>query len=212
MGQHENLVENCPRCTLIIRLLEKVQNDGQLTKSELEAAKQIAYEKYGFKDANDFVCGTHFKNVQDKIWTSVPENIQITSKEKILKSHPISSSPYVSLTELAKQSEEKSTAYVIHSWMRSGNTLEFLALWERKHNPDFSEGGYQKLIQKCKYSGSTVTPAQWIKETNAIGMISRRGNNGGTSAHLVIACDFMMWLSAEFRLHLLGTMHMLKRQ
>ena len=48
-------------------------------------------------------------------------------------------------------------------------------------------------------------------QVNAVGIISKRGNDGGTSAHLVIACDFLMWLSAELRLHLLETMHMLKR-
>jgi hypothetical protein len=36
----------------------------------------------------------------------------------------------VSLTELARQYSEEPPGYVIQSWMRSRNTLEFLRQWE----------------------------------------------------------------------------------
>ena len=40
----------------------------------------------------------------------------------------------VSLTELARQYSEDSPGYVIQSWMRSRNTLEFLHQWEKEMN------------------------------------------------------------------------------
>ena len=35
-----------------------------------------------------------------------------------------------------------------------------------------------------------MSPQRWIKETNAIGIISKSGNNGGTYAHPDIAFEF----------------------
>jgi len=49
----------------------------------------------------------------------------------------------------------------------------------------------------------TLTPKQWITRTNAIGLISKQGKNGGTFAHPDIACDFHMWLYPEIRLNLI---------
>ena len=46
----------------------------------------------------------------------------------------------------------------------------------------------------------TVTPKQWINKTNAIGLVSKQGENGGTFAHPDIAGDFHIWLYPEFRL------------
>ena len=33
---------------------------------------------------------------------------------------------------------EKIVAFVIQNWMRNRNTVEFLAVWEELHNPDFN--------------------------------------------------------------------------
>ena len=43
----------------------------------------------------------------------------------------------ISLTQLAKEYSEESPGYVIQSWMRSKNTLEFLRQWEMAENPNF---------------------------------------------------------------------------
>lgn len=40
----------------------------------------------------------------------------------------------VSLTKIAKQYTDDSPGYVIQSWMRSRNTLEFLRQWENDMN------------------------------------------------------------------------------
>lgn len=39
-----------------------------------------------------------------------------------------------------------------------------------------------------------ITAKKWITQTNAVGIISKQGNNGGTLAHRDIALDFQMWL------------------
>lgn len=45
-----------------------------------------------------------------------------------------------------------------------------------------------------------MSPQKWIKETNAVGIISKSGRyGGGTFAHSDIAFKFAAWISAEFR-------------
>ena len=102
---------------------------------------------------------------------------------------------YLSLTDIARKINEKSPSYVIQSWLRSRNTLEFLRIWESKNNPNFDEA--------MKAPSFTVTPKQWITKTKAIGLLSKQGKNGGTLAHPDIAGDFHMWLYPEFRLTLI---------
>ena len=43
---------------------------------------------------------------------------------------------YISLTEIARAHSEDAPGYVIQSWLRSGNTLAFLNLWEQEKRTD----------------------------------------------------------------------------
>lgn len=43
---------------------------------------------------------------------------------------------YPSLTQIAQAHNEDAPSYVIQSWLRSGNVLAFLNLWEKRHNSD----------------------------------------------------------------------------
>ena len=51
---------------------------------------------------------------------------------------------------------------------------------------------------------------KWISNTNAIGIISKSGNNGGTYAHSDIAFEFASWLSPEFKLYLIQELESLQ--
>ena len=106
---------------------------------------------------------------------------------------------YISLTELVRTHSDDAPGYVIQSWMRSGNTLAFLNLWEKENNPDYYEDGYKELIGKKKAASFTLTPKLWIEQTKAIGITSKQGKSGGTFAHPMIACEFASWLVPEFR-------------
>ena len=111
---------------------------------------------------------------------------------------------YVSLTKIAQAHSEDSPGHVIQSWLRSGNTLAFLNLWEKENNPDYSEAGYIGLLEKKKTASFTLTPKLWIERTKAIGIVSKQGKSGGTFAHPVIACEFASWLTPEFKMLLLS--------
>ena len=62
--------------------------------------------------------------------------------------HP--SDDYVSLTEIARKYDAANPSYLIQSWLRSRNTVEFLATWERKHML-FSPSG--RTIKSWKGAG-----------------------------------------------------------
>ena len=110
---------------------------------------------------------------------------------------------YLSLTEIARAHSGDAPGYVIQSWLRSGNTLAFLNLWEQENNPDYLEGAYMELMDKKKAASFTLTPKLWISQTKAIGIVSKQGKSGGTLAHPVIACEFASWLTPEFKMLLL---------
>ena len=106
---------------------------------------------------------------------------------------------YISLTDIAKRFDSENPSYVIQSWLRSRNTIAFLGQWERENNPNFDEQAFQQLLVDVRSPSYTLTPVRWIERVNAVGIISRRGKNGGTTAHHFIACDFEMWNDVAFR-------------
>lgn len=110
---------------------------------------------------------------------------------------------YISLTEVARAHSEDAPGYVIQSWLRSGNTLAFLSLWEQENNPNYSETGYAELLKRKKTASFMLTPKLWIDQTKAIGIVSKQGKNGGTFAHPMIACEFASWIAPEFKMQLL---------
>lgn len=70
--------------------------------------------------------------------------------------HP--SDDYISLPEIARKFVADNPSYLIESWLRSRNTVDFLAEWKRKNNPDFNEVALQKLVFDTKTPQSTLTP------------------------------------------------------
>ena len=105
----------------------------------------------------------------------------------------------ISLTQLAKEYSEESPGYVIQSWMRSRNTLEFLRQWEVAENPDFDDAACKELMQQARSSSLTITPSLWVKRTQAVGMTVKQGKGGGVTAHSEIAMDFHLWLDPAMR-------------
>ena len=110
---------------------------------------------------------------------------------------------YISLTEIARVHSEDAPGYVIQSWLRNGNTLAFLNLWDQENNPNYSEVGYADLSKRKKAASFTLTPKLWVEQTKAIGLVSRPGKGGGTLAHPMIACEFASWIAPEFKMQLL---------
>lgn len=110
--------------------------------------------------------------------------------------------PYVSMTEIAKETKTSSPSYLIQSWMRSNTTIEYLRIWEKIYNPQFQEDACDELIRMVHTTSTTLTPSLWINTTHALGMRTSRSKGGGTTAHPEIAEMFRAWLFPEFMLRL----------
>lgn len=109
----------------------------------------------------------------------------------------------ISLTDIARRFEPENPSYLIQSWLRSRNTIEFLGKWECNNNKQFNEEAFQKLLKDVRSPSYTLTPNKWIETVNANGLEFKRGKNGGTMAHSFIACDFEMWNDMQFRYEVL---------
>ena len=105
----------------------------------------------------------------------------------------------ISLTELAKQYSDESPGYMIQSWMRSRNTLEFLRQWENDMNEGFDDSACEELIYQGHTTSLTITPSLWIRRTHAVGLHVKQGKGGGVSAYPEIAADFRLWLDPKER-------------
>ncbi|HWQ71148.1 MAG TPA: KilA-N domain-containing protein [Desulfitobacteriaceae bacterium] len=189
--------------------LTALLNEGTISQDEFEKMDRFLYERFHIKGTNT----DDFNAVRAAVASPVPAVPKPKKKQAQKVSVPVEdttpeitqpkSVAFVSLTEAVHSCTEDLPAHVIQSWMRSPNTLKFLGLWENARNPDFSHEGYAALMERQKGGSFAVTPKQWIDRTNAIGMTSKPGKTGGTHAHPLIACEFMMWLSPTYKLALL---------
>lgn len=118
---------------------------------------------------------------------------------------------YISLTDLARYADEEEPRYPIQNWMRNKDVLSYLGLWESIYNKNFKRVEFDTFKNEAGSNKFKISPQKWVKETNAIGIISKSGNNGGTYAHPDIAFEFASWLSPEFKLYLITEFERLKR-
>ena len=75
---------------------------------------------------------------------------------------------YISLTDIAKYRNDNDPRFVIQNWMRNRNTVEFLAVWEELHNPDFNRVQFEAVRSEAGLNRFVMTPTKWIEQTNAI--------------------------------------------
>ena len=82
---------------------------------------------------------------------------------------------YISLTDIAKYKNRENAFIVIANWMRNYSTISFLGLWEQLHNPEFKPIEFDRFKSMAGDNAFTLKPQQWIKTTNAIGVVSKSG-------------------------------------
>ena len=120
---------------------------------------------------------------------------------------------FISLTDIAKYRNKENPTEVISLWLRTFSTIEYLGLWETLHNPNFKPHIYEGFKIQSARPSFWMSPQKWIKETSAIGIISKSGRyGGGTFAHSDIAFKFAAWVSAEFELYLISEFKRLKAE
>lgn len=136
---------------------------------------------------------------------------EIKVKEQKIGVLRINNNEYISLTDLAKYADEDDPRYPIQNWMRNKDVISYLGLWESINNENFKRVEFDTFQNEAGSNKFKISPQKWIKETNAIGIISKSGNNGGTYARSDIAFEFASWLSPEFKLYVIQEFQRLKR-
>ena len=117
---------------------------------------------------------------------------------------------YICITDIARQKNETEPKDVVKNWMRQKNTLEYLGLWERLHNPNFKGVEFDPLLAEAGSNAFTMSPTKWVELTAAIGILTKNGVGGGTYAQRDIAFKFANWVSVEFELYLVMEFQRLK--
>jgi hypothetical protein len=80
---------------------------------------------------------------------------------------------YICITDIARYKEAERTDDLIRNWLRNGNTIEFLGIWEQLNNPDFKPVEFDGFRKLAGLDSFTLTPKQWIEKTDAIDIISK---------------------------------------
>jgi len=130
----------------------------------------------------------------------------------IINLEEINKSDYISLTDIARQSEKSKPEVLIAGWMKNRNTLDFLETWEVLHNPDFKPQQMLGFRDKYLQNRNLLSVRKFIDELGAIGMYTKKGRYGGTYAHADIALGFCYWLSPPFQLYLLKEFQRMKKE
>ncbi|WNY22889.1 hypothetical protein MmiHf6_01810 [Methanimicrococcus hongohii] len=143
--------------------------------------------------------------MEDVIKTEIEVN---NEKIKILR---IGENEYISLTDLARYANPEEPKIPIQTWMRNKDVILYLGLWEKLNNKDFKGREFTTFENNSGKNSFYMSPQKWIKETNAIGIVSKSGHNGGTYAHSDIAFEFASWLSPEFKLYVITEFQRLKK-
>ena len=136
---------------------------------------------------------------------------EIVVKERRINVLRIDNKEFISLTDLARYANPEEPKIPIYAWMRNKDVIAYLGLWEQLNNENFKGLEFETFENQAGKNSFYMSPQKWIKETNAVGIISKSGNNGGTYARSDIALEFASWLSPEFKLYVIQEFERLKK-
>ena len=135
---------------------------------------------------------------------------EIIVKDTTIRTMSQNGIDYICITDIARQKNPLEPKDVVKNWMRLKNTIEYLGLWELLNNPNFKGVEFDPLLHEAGSNAFTLSPSRWIELTDAIGIVTKSGANGGTYAQRDIAFKFASWVSVEFELYLVKEFQRLK--
>jgi hypothetical protein len=123
----------------------------------------------------------------------------------------LNNNDYICLTDMVKaKDDEVRAADIIKNWIRTRTTIEFLGTWESIYNSNFKVVEFDHFRREAGLPTFTMSVSNWVEKTNAIGIFSKAGKNGGTYAHKDIAFEFGGAISPMFKLYVLKEYQRLK--
>ncbi len=73
---------------------------------------------------------------------------------------------YLSLTDIARHKDPVRTDYLISNWLRNRNTIEFLGIWERLHNPGFNPIEFDGIRKQAGLNEIAIRQMTTLTATN----------------------------------------------
>ena len=92
---------------------------------------------------------------------------EIIVKDVSIRTMKVNGTDYLCITDIAKQKNDAEPKDVVKNWMRQKNTLEYLGLWERLHNPKFKGVEFDPLLAEAGSNSFTMSPSRWVDITAA---------------------------------------------
>ena len=137
---------------------------------------------------------------------------ELKVKDNLVGIMKVGNVDYISLTDLARYKNPNNPSDVIKYWMSNKNSFDFYSMWEELFNSNFNSVESHRIkINEVGYNSFTMSPSQWKKRTNAIGIIPSSGKySKGTYAHPDIALEFASWIDTGFKLYLIKEFERLK--
>ena len=105
---------------------------------------------------------------------------ELIKTEIIVKDTPISviridKIDFISLTDLAKYQNSSDPSFTVKNWLRRVSTIDYIGLWEQLHNSNFNLVEFDQIKTEYGKNSFAMSPTQWIKRTNSIGIIAKGG-------------------------------------
>ena len=116
---------------------------------------------------------------------------------------------YICLTDMLRA---KDGDFFITDWLRNRNTLEFIGIWEKVHNPSFNYGEFAIIRNQSGLNSFKISVKEFVARTDAVSVRAKAGRYGGTYAHKDIAFEFAMWISPEFKVYIAKEFQRLKEE
>ena len=132
---------------------------------------------------------------------------KITVKDTEVTITKVNDEDYLCLTDMLKA---KDGEFFITDWLRNRNTLEYLGIWEKIHNPEFNYGEFATIRDQAGLNKFKISVKEFVAHTHAISLQAKTGRYGGTYAHKDIAFEFGSAISPIFKLYLLKEYQRLK--
>ena len=85
------------------------------------------------------------------------ENRQIEVMDTAVKVMRIEEADFISLTDIARHRDTERSDDLNRNWVRNRNTLEFLGIWERIHNPSFNSVEFDGFRMQAGLNSLTLT-------------------------------------------------------
>ncbi len=79
------------------------------------------------------------------------------------------------------------------------SNINFLGEWEAANSvKNFNKVGFDLIKYRTGDSNFSMSISEWVKQTQAIGIVSEKGKYGGVYAHKEVAIQFTTWFNAAF--------------